>query len=52
MNCCDPNRKEWDQGWPRDERAIISVVMGVDWSVTASEESFTVITVLGYDIHG
>jgi hypothetical protein len=52
MNCCDPNRKEWDKGWPRDDRAIISVVIGVDWSVTASEESFTVITVLGYDYTG
>lgn len=51
MKCCDNNRKDWDKNWPRDERAIVQVVIGVDWSVTASEKSFTVISVLGYDMN-
>jgi hypothetical protein len=52
MNCCDPTRSKWDDCWPSDYRGIISVVVGVDWSVTASEKSFTVISVLGYDFMG
>jgi hypothetical protein len=52
MACSDPNKREWDNCWAQDARGIISIVIGVDWSVTASEKSFTVISVLGYDYMG
>lgn len=53
INCCNPNWKAYDKGWiVSTERPIISVVIGVDWSVTASEKSFTVISVLGFDYQG
>jgi hypothetical protein len=52
MACCNPERREWDKEWPTDRRNIVSVVVGVDWSVTASETAFTVISVLGYDFNG
>lgn len=52
MACCDPNRREFDKGWPMDSRGITSVVMGVDWSTSSSTKSFTVITILGYDYMG
>lgn len=52
MACCNPDKREWDKEWAQDMRGINSVVIGVDWSVTASEKSFTVISVLGYDFTG
>ena len=52
MACCNPDRKGFDTCWPMDSRGITSVVMGVDWSVTSSTQSFTVITILGYDFNG
>lgn len=52
MACCNSERAQWETGWNQDLRGITSVVIGVDWSVTASEKSFTVITVLGYDFTG
>jgi hypothetical protein len=52
MRCCDPERKAFDTCWTQDGRGIVNVVMGVDWSVTASTKSFTVITILGYDYMG
>jgi len=39
-------------GWPRDHRGIQNIVLGVDWSVTGSEKSYTVVNVLGYDAEG
>lgn len=50
--CCDPNKKEWDTCWAQDYRGINNVVLGVDWSVSGSTDSYTVITVTGYDWSG
>lgn len=50
--CCNPGKIEWDIGWPVDDRAITSVSVGVDWSVTGGIKSFTVITVIGMDCRG
>lgn len=47
--CCNPNKTAFDEIWPVDDRAISMIVIGVDWSVTGSQKSFTVITVMGYD---
>jgi hypothetical protein len=52
MAVCNPNRKEFDKAFPHDGRNIIVTVMGVDWSVTGSTESHTVLTVKGYDFNG
>lgn len=52
MLCCNPAKTEFDAGWPQDSRAITSVVLGVDWSITAGVNSYTVITILGYDFMG
>ncbi len=52
MACCDNSRTSFDTTWPQDNRGINQVVMGVDWSVTSSTKSFTVITILGYDYMG
>lgn len=52
MSCCNPEKREFDKGWPRDGRGILSVVLGVDWSVTGGEASYTVVSVLGYDYRG
>jgi hypothetical protein len=53
IRCCNPNWRAWDKGWMvSTDRPIISVVVGVDWSVTASEKSFTVISVMGFDYTG
>jgi hypothetical protein len=49
---CTTNRDKFDETWPNDERAIVSVVLGVDWSVTGGDASYTVITILGYDYMG
>lgn len=47
MACCNPEWKEFDKRWPGDMRGIGTVVLGVDWSVTGSLKSFTVVSVLG-----
>lgn len=52
MACCDPNKTEWDTEFPRDDRNICVTVLGVDWSVSGSTKSYTVITVTGYDYAG
>lgn len=52
MQCCDPDRKEFDLRWNNDGRSIIGTVLGVDWSVTAGIASYTVISILGYDFNG
>jgi hypothetical protein len=52
MACCDPDRKQFDNCWPQDSRGIVNTVCGVDWSVTSSTKSFTVVTILGYDYSG
>lgn len=52
MVCCNTNKTQFDKGWPQDSRGICSVVLGVDWSVTAGVASYTVITILGYDYMG
>lgn len=52
QDCCNYEKAEFDKSWVRDSRAIQNVVVGVDWSVTGSDKSFTVISVLGYDAVG
>lgn len=52
MACCNPSTITWESGWTIDSRNIVSVVLGVDWSVTASEKSFTIVSVLGFDYQG
>jgi hypothetical protein len=52
MLCCNPDKTTFDKSWPQDSRGICSVVLGVDWSVTAGIASYTVITILGYDYLG
>lgn len=52
LNCCDESKLEFDPGRPRDTRGICRIVVGVDWSVTGSTASYTVISVLGFDMHG
>lgn len=52
MACCNVDRHEFDEEWPVDNRGIIQVSVGVDWSVTSATKSYTVITVLGSDMNG
>lgn len=52
MAVCNPKRTKFDEKFPRDDRNILYTVMGVDWSVTGSEKSYTVVTVLGFDFNG
>jgi hypothetical protein len=54
MACCNQKQTQWDKGFPEpnDERRIVNTVLGVDWSVSGGTNSYTVITVLGYDWNG
>lgn len=52
MAVCNPARPGFDSGFPKDSRNILVTVLGVDWSVTGSTKSYTVLTVLGYDFNG
>ena len=52
MACCDESRTKFDTGFPTDSRSISCTVIGVDWSVSGSDKSYTVINVLGYDYKG
>jgi hypothetical protein len=52
MACCNSEKTAFDDGFPTDERGIICTTLGVDWSVSGSTKSYTVITVLGYDFAG
>jgi hypothetical protein len=54
MLVCNQERLEFDKGFPDmdDPRRILYTVLGVDWSVTGSTESYTVLTVLGFDSLG
>lgn len=52
MACCNEAKTEFDKGFPRDDRGILATVLGVDWSVTGSSKSYTVVSVLGYDYAG
>lgn len=54
MACCNPLRTSFDEGFPSssDPRGILCTTLGVDWSVTGSAKSYTVVTVLGWDYHG
>ena len=51
LGCCNPDKKEFDPGRPADTRSILYVAIGVDWSVSSSLTSFTVISVLGFDMN-
>jgi Phage terminase large subunit (GpA). len=52
MACCNPSRREFDKGFPMDDRNIICTFLGCDWSVSGSTDSYTVFSVLGYDSLG
>jgi hypothetical protein len=52
MACCDPEKREWDKAFPMDKRNIYMTTLGVDWSVSGSTSSYTIISVLGYDYNG
>lgn len=54
MAVCNSSWKEFDKKFPGpdDPRRIITTVLGVDWSVTGSDKSYTVLSVLGYDFVG
>lgn len=52
MAVCNPNIKTFDEEFPRDDRNILMTVLGVDWSVTGSTKSYTVLTVMGFDYSG
>lgn len=52
MGVCNPNIKEFAKGFPKDGRNILVTILGVDWSTTGSEKSYTVLTVMGFDYVG
>lgn len=52
MACCNSTRTSFDQEYPHDDRSIVTTTLGVDWSVSGSHKSYTVITILGYDFTG
>ncbi len=52
IRCTNAEKTEFDTQWPIDKRGILQVALGVDWSVTSSEKSFTILTVLGSDMNG
>lgn len=54
MLCCNSSRTEWDRGFPPpgDPRGIVVTTLGVDWSVSGSTKSYTIISILGYDFNG
>lgn len=52
MACCNPRKTEWDKGFPHDSRNICMTTIGVDWSVSGSTKSYTMVSVLGYDYNG
>jgi len=52
MDCCNTSKTAWDTGFPRDSRNIVCTVLGVDWSVSGSTKSYTIISILGYDYNG
>lgn len=52
MAVCNPARTAFDTKFPEDDRRILWTVLGVDWSTTGSEKSYTVATVLGFDFLG
>lgn len=52
MAICNPGRTQFETGFPIDDRKILFTIMGVDWSVTGSEKSYTVLSVLGIDFQG
>lgn len=52
MACCNIGQTAWDEGFPSDKRNINCTILGVDWSVTDGKQSYTVISVLGYDYRG
>lgn len=49
MACCNSEIKTFPSKVPS---GILYTTLGVDWSCTGSTESYTVITILGYDMYG
>jgi len=52
--CCESQVTSFYKDRPVsiDGKGIGTVVIGVDWSVTGSQKSFTAISVIGYDVNG
>lgn len=49
QNCCNESRREWikTREQASKELGVYKIAVGVDWSVTGSSKSYTVISVLG-----
>jgi hypothetical protein len=52
MACCNSERTSWDTEFPTDDRRILYTTLGVDWSVSGSDKSYTVISIFGHDSKG
>ena len=52
MACCNINWTDWDTGFPMDTRQIYMTTLGVDWSVSGSTKSYTIVTILGHTYKG
>lgn len=54
QNCCNEERTAWVKTRRQaiKELGVVKVCIGVDWSVTGSDKSYTVISVLGVDMDG
>lgn len=50
--CCNPDITSWADGFPEDSRGIHMTTLGVDWSVSGSTKSYTIISILGYEYSG
>lgn len=50
LNCCNQDRTGFNDFTP--ENLYTHVIMGVDWSVSSSEQSFTVASVFGFKSDG
>lgn len=52
--CCNSERTAWctNRVQAAKELGVYKIVIGVDWSVTGSEKSYTAVSVLGLDAEG
>lgn len=54
QNCCNNARETWytSRAEAAAELGVYRVILGVDWSVTGAQKSFTVVSVLGINLEG
>ena len=51
--CCNSFVTKWDTGFPENaSRGIYMTTLGVDWSVSGSTKSYTIVTILGHTYAG